>query len=198
MKTHWFYLILAMALSWMTHSAQAQTEQPFKPGEQMKITLSGVPASESNMMASSIYTVSDSGTIALTHINEIRATGLTPSNLSRTIEAIYKRAGIYTNPRINVVRVADPNSNTLVVSVGGEVRAPRSVQLRPGMKMMDAILECGGFSDFTQGAKVLLVRGNRTTTHNLKNFSQNPEQNAELKPGDTIIAKPGSLVPGFD
>jgi protein involved in polysaccharide export with SLBB domain len=198
MKTHWFYLILAMALSWMTHSAQAQTEQPFKPGEQMKITLSGVPASESNMMASSIYTVSDSGTIALTHINEIRATGLTPSNLSRTIEAIYKRAGIYTNPRINVVRVADPNSNTQVVSVSGEVQSPRTVQLRPGMKLLESIVDCGGFSAYTQGAKVLLIRNGRTTTHNLKNVSKNPEQNVELKPGDSVIVKPGSLVPGFD
>jgi polysaccharide export outer membrane protein len=198
MKNNWFYLILAIFSSYFCTTALAQTEQAFKPGEQMRITLSGVPASEANVMAASIYTVSDAGTIALTHINELRAAGMTPSNLARTLEAIYKREGIYTNPRINVARVADQNSNTQVVSVTGEVRQPRSVPLRPGMRMLDAIVDCSGFTDFTQGAKVILMRGGKSTTHNLKNVSKNPEQNVEVKPGDTIIVKPGSAIPGFD
>jgi|GEM_PF-621947 len=173
---------------------QAQTgETPLKPGDQVKITISGVPAADQTSMALPPYIVSNDGTIRLQHMkSEIRAAGLTPTALARNIESSYKVAKIYTNPAINVSR-NETSTSVQMVSVTGNVRQGGSVLFRPGLRIIEAIAEKGGPDDFANMKKVRLVRGQKTQEMDLSNVSQTPERNLLLQPGDLIVVPNGGF-----
>lgn len=190
-----FFCVLSLALVLGAFApAQAQTgETPLKPGDQVKITITGVPAGDQQSMALQLYIVSNDGTIRLQHLkSEVRAAGLTPTALARQIENTYKSARIYTNPAINISRNQTADSAQMV-TVSGNVRVGGAVVYRPGLKLMEAIAEKGGFDDFANTKKVRLVRGQRTTEYDLSNISQNPQVNVALQPGDLIIVPQGGF-----
>ncbi|MGI8605208.1 MAG: polysaccharide biosynthesis/export family protein [Verrucomicrobiales bacterium] len=164
-----------------------QGETPIRVGDKISISLTGVPPSESQMMGNIPFTVANDGTIGLPRLSgEMVTVGLTPSALARKIELAYKGAEIYTTPRVNVSRILDATT-TQLVSVGGEVRGTGSVVFRPGLRLLDAIMEKGGFTDFGDPKRVKLIRGNKTSIHNIKDVSKDPDANVELKPEDRII-----------
>jgi protein involved in polysaccharide export with SLBB domain len=182
-----YALTLTLLLALLT-PAQAQTgETPLKPGDQVKITITGVPAADQQAMLSQLYIVSNEGTIRLQHLkSEVRASGLTPTALARTLESGYKAAKIYTNPAINISRNNDATS-VQMVSVSGNVRLSGSAVYRPGMKIIEAIAEKGGPDDFANMKKVRLMRGQKSQELDLSNVSRNPASNVALQPGDIII-----------
>ena len=189
-----FCLLAFVFLFALLAPVHAQTgETPLKPGDQVKITITGVPAGDQQSMALQLYIVSNEGTIRLQHLkSEVRASGLTPTALARQIEATYKAAKIYTNPAINISRNQTADSAQMV-TVSGNVRVGGAVVFRPGLRVMEAIAEKGGFDDFANPKKVRLVRGQRTQELDLSNISQNPQVNVALQPGDLIIVPQGGF-----
>lgn len=187
-------LTLASLLALLT-PAYAQTgETPLRPGDQIKITVTGVPAGDQQSMALQLYIVSNEGTIRLQHLkSEVRASGLTPTALARQIEATYKAAKIYTNPAINISRNETAGSAQMV-TVSGNIRVGGPVVFRPGLKIMEAIAEKGGFDDFANPRKVRLVRGQKSQELDLSNISRNPQVNVALQPGDLIIVPKGGFT----
>ena len=173
---------------------QAQVgETALKPGDQVKITITGVPAGDQQSMGLQLYIVSNEGTVRLQHLkSEVRASGLTPTNLARQIEATYKAAKIYTNPAINISRVQGADSAQMV-TVSGNVRLGGSLVYRPGLRIVEAIAEKGGFDDFANPKRVRLVRGQNAQELDLSNISKNPAVNIELKPGDLVIVPKGGI-----
>lgn len=173
---------------------QAQVgETPLKPGDEIKITVTGVPAGDQQSMGLQVYVVSNEGTVRLQHLkSEVRASGLTPTNLARQIEATYKAAKIYTNPVINIGRVQGAASAEMV-TVSGNVRLGGSLVYRPGLRIVEAIAEKGGFDDFANPKRVRLVRGQNAQELDLSNISRNPAANIQLKPGDLIIVPKGGI-----
>jgi polysaccharide export outer membrane protein len=191
--TAFCFLTLALLLA-LGAPAHAQTgETTLKPGDQIKITITGVPAGDQQSMALQLYIVSNEGTIRLQHLkSEVRASGLTPTALARQIEATYKSARIYTNPAINISRNQTADSAQMV-TVSGNVRVGGAVVFRPGLRILEAIAEKGGFDDFANTKKVRLVRGQRSQELDLSNVSKNPEVNVVLQPGDLIIVPQGGF-----
>ena len=142
-------------------------------------------------MAGQSFIISNDGTVSVTHLaNEIRAEGLTPSQLAKELERAYKAAGIYTKPTISVQRVVGPDTQ-LVVTVNGSVRQPGVCVFRPGMKINEAIAERGGFDEFAKPGKVRLMRKGQMKEIDMKNISSHQERNITLEAGDEIIV-PGS------
>ena len=70
----------------------------------------------------------------------------------------------------------------------GEVKAPRSVAFAPGMTMLDAIAQCGGFTDFADEKKVKLTRGGKVTYHKLS--TSDPKENVKLQSNDIVTVRP--------
>jgi len=195
MKLLHFLSCLAVGLMWaMCGPLQAQVgETPLKPGDQVKITIVGVPPGDQQSMGLQLYVVSNEGTVRLQHLkSEVRASGLTPSNLAKQIEATYKAAKIYTNPAINISRVQSADSAEMV-TVSGNVRLGGSLVYRPGLRVVEAIAEKGGFDDFANPKRVRLVRGQNAQELDLSNISKNPAANIQLKPGDLIIVPKGGI-----
>jgi polysaccharide export outer membrane protein len=87
-----------------------------------------------------------------------------------------------------------PDSNIYVL---GAVTAPRSIEFREGMTVMEAILQCGGFTRFAKQNDTLIHRkvNNKEMTIEIraKDLINDGElsQNVKLQPGDYIIVKEG-------
>jgi polysaccharide export outer membrane protein len=78
------------------------------------------------------------------------------------------------------------------VRVTGAVRTPRSMPYRPGMTVLDAVLEAGGINDFASSNRTKLYRKTKTKTEvidiDLNDVLTKGSlgTNYDLKPGDVV------------
>ena len=99
---------------------------------------------------------------------------------------------IESNDSIFIPQLLDKN-----VYVLGAVTTPRSIEYREGMTVIEAILECGGFTKFAKQNNTLVLRkeADRETTIEVKAKDLindgDLKQNVKLKPGDYIIVNEG-------
>jgi polysaccharide export outer membrane protein len=157
------------------------------PGATISVRLAGVPADEA-VQVTGMYLISSNGILRLPHLDaELQAAGLEPSQLQTKIITAYKTAGIYTNPSITVL--SGPNENPSVITVGGEVRTPRSVHFRPGINLYGAITDAGGANEYSDLSKVRLLRAGKERVLDLRKIT--PENNIELQAGDQIVVPGG-------
>src|SRR6185312_1617332 len=112
-------------------------------GDPVELKIGGVPVDEQTQV-NNIYTVDTSGSVSLPYINKVKAEGLTPAQLARSIEENYRSNKIYTNPNITIVM----NATSRFVNVGGAVRTPSRVPFTEDMTLLAAINAAGGFNDF--------------------------------------------------
>ena len=127
------------------------------------------------------------GKISMPLLNDITAAGLTPLQLRDAITEKLKK--YIADPRVTVV-VTGMNSRRIFVT--GEVTHTGPMNLLPHMTMLQALAQAG-FTQFANPKGIYLLR-----TENGKqvkypfNYKEvikgnHPEQNIELKPGDTIV-----------
>jgi polysaccharide export outer membrane protein len=188
-KLHKLILFLCLLIP---GSALAQ-ETILQKGQSFVLRISGVPVDEISLVSAK-YGISDDGTIRLPYLKgAITAAGLKPSALARNIEAAYRGAEIYTQPTIQVdSSVAGGGGSERFLSVMGEVKAPRSISYAPGMTLLDAIAQCGGFTDFADEKKVKLTRGSTVSYHRLN--TSDPKENTALKPNDIVTVRPSGRL----
>lgn len=190
MHTHPRWL-LALLLALLTLRAPAQnTELPLSPGDRISITIGGVLPEEVPQI-SKTYTISDSGTINLLHIQEVRAAGLKPSALQRAIENAYKSQEIYTNPTVTVSIDSPMGETGRQVYVSGVVQ-PGPKPFKPGLTAYQAIMAGGGPTPYASLKKARIVRTNadgtrQTIAVDLSKYSSNPAVDVPLQPEDQVI-----------
>ncbi len=165
----------------------AQTgELPLRPGDRITISVGAIPDNEVSQIRG-VYTVSDAGTINLLHIGEVRASGMKPSNLQRSIEQTYISREIYTRPNVLVSIDSMGDATMRQVMVTG-VNKPGSVPYKQNMTLSQAIMTAGGPTPFGSMKKVKLVRAGRSPTiHNLSSGTGNPSVDVQVQPEDQII-----------
>ena len=130
------------------------------------------------------------GKISTPLVEDMVAVGKTPPQLARDMEKVlseYVRA-----PKVNII-VTTAKSELSHVQVVGQVTHPQALPYREGMRVLDAILEVGGLTQFASGNRARIVRtenGRETVIHvkvaDLVN-SGDVKQNALLKPGDVLV-----------
>ena len=85
-----------------------------------------------------------------------------------------------------------PSNRLNLIYVMGAVTAPQNLQFYEGMKVLDAILAAGGFTEFAKESSVYIV-GNDKKKHkiDLKQVSKGKDisANIALKPGDYVIVE---------
>ncbi|MGI8435950.1 MAG: polysaccharide biosynthesis/export family protein [Chthoniobacterales bacterium] len=171
--------ILALALFAFVLSAHGQAT--LRVGDPVEIKLSGVP-SEEQAQVNNIYSVDASGMINLPYINKVRAQGLSPSQLSSSIEGAYRSEKIYTNPTITILMA--PTAR--YVNVGGAVRSPSRVPFTEDMTLLTAINAAGGFNDFADQRKVRVLRGSNVKVYDVRLSRSDPSKDIRLQPGDRV------------
>ncbi|MGD0843014.1 MAG: XrtA/PEP-CTERM system exopolysaccharide export protein [Geobacteraceae bacterium] len=99
---------------------------------------------------------------------------------------------IESNDSIFIPQLPDKN-----IYVLGAVTTPHAIEYREGMTVMEAILECGGFTKFAKqnGTLILRKEADKETTIEVKakNLVNDGDlkQNVKLKPGDYVIINEG-------
>jgi polysaccharide export outer membrane protein len=134
-------------------------------------------------------TVRPDGKISLPLIGELAVSGLTASSVQRLIAQ--RLTEYVSKPQVTVI-VQEVKSQTYVIV--GKVVKPGAYELGKPTTVLEAIAIAGGFLDFAKVSKVNIIRrlagGPSETLHfDYKKVvkGQNPEQNVELKSGDTIV-----------
>ena len=185
------HCLMALVTMFAMPMAMAQSST-LKAGDPVQIELKA--PQEDAAAFGGHYTISESGTIKVPHLNqEIAAVGISTSQLSRKIEAAYKAAEIYTNPTI-IVNMQNPTTYVPhVVNVGGSVRQPGEVPLRENMRLFQAITRAGGFTDSEKVREVKLIRGKKETKYDVRRMKKDGSNNPLLEDGDQIIV-PWALI----
>ena len=129
------------------------------------------------------------GMISLPLVGEVKAACYTPVQLQDVLADTMKK--YVSDPQVTVVveKIA-----SLSFNIVGEVNHPGYFPLTRRMTVLDAIALAGGFKDFAKTKKVYVLRttANGTEERLLFNYKQvikgeNPQQNIELQPRDTIV-----------
>ncbi len=100
--------------------------------------------------------VQQDGKIELPLVGEVKASEMTPSQLSQDLKRRY--AANLRDPEV-AVRVKIENvMNQTRVWIGGEVAKVGFVNYRPGMTVVQAVIEAGGFKDSAAIDHIVLLR----------------------------------------
>ena len=126
------------------------------------------------------------GKISLPLIDEIQAAGLTPLQLK---ENLIKRFRDFVDiPNVSVIFM---EANSFKVFVSGQVKTPGVVRLRSETSILQLIPMVGGFTDWANKRKVLVVRKEggqeKRITINYNRIVDGKDPNFVVKSGDTII-----------
>lgn len=152
----------------------------------LNIAIKGVPATEQQRITGQ-YVVDSSGMVYLPLLkNGIRAGGLSSSSLARKIEAAYRSAEMYQNPRITVISTKDAAAGEIdrqIVSIGGFVKSPGPKPYMRGMTLFQAVSAAGGETAFGSIRRVELHRNGKKYTYDLKNTKH---MGVKVYPGDSI------------
>jgi polysaccharide export outer membrane protein len=134
-------------------------------------------------------TVRPDGMVTLPLIRDIKAAGLTPTQLADRIQEAVRE--YITDASVTVV-VRQMNSRKVFIT--GEVTKPGSYPLSSGsMTVMQLIALSGGLTEWAQpkSISILRVENGKTKTfpfnYNDVAKGKKAEQNILLKPGDTIV-----------
>jgi polysaccharide export outer membrane protein len=128
------------------------------------------------------------GNISLPLIHEVKAAGLTPLQLKEEITKKLKE--FIETPNVSV---AVMEANSFKVFVSGQVRTPGVVRLRSETTLLQLIPMVGGFTDWANQKKILVIRKEggkeKRITINYKRIVDGKDLNSNivLKSGDTII-----------
>jgi polysaccharide export outer membrane protein len=127
------------------------------------------------------------GKISMPLLNDITASGLTPLQLRDEITDRLKK--YIADPRVTVV-VTGMNSRRVFAT--GEVLHTGPMTLLPHMTVLQALAQAG-FTQFANPKAIYLLRIDHGKQQKIPfNYKEvvkvnHPEQNIELKPGDTIV-----------
>lgn len=186
MKTRILATVLITSLMQLAAFGQSG-ELPLRPADRVTLSIGAIPDNEVAQIRG-VYTISDRGTINLLHIGEVRAAGLKPSDLQKTIERTYIDREIYTRPNVLVSIDGGESAATMrSVTITG-VQKPGAIPYRQGMSMSQAVMTAGGPSPFGNMKKVKLIRSGRpATVHNLSSGTGDPSIDVQVQPDDQII-----------
>jgi polysaccharide export outer membrane protein len=131
------------------------------------------------------------GKISIPLVEDVMATGSTPSELARTLES--RLARYITNPNVTVLVNSFAGSYEQQVRIVGEAAQPKAILYKNNMTVLDAMIEVGGLTRFASGNRATLVRkvnGQQTEIRlRLDDLIKdgNVSANVALRPGDIII-----------
>ena len=153
----------------------------FRPNDTFRLTLSGMPPEDATQYAQQPFTIGSDGYFNIPLAGQIRAAGLTQSQLERAIERKLVEAEIFRFPTATIF----VDVQTRFVTVGGMVRVPQRVPWSPDLSLLTALSSAGGDGDFA-GDKVELIRGGKKAIYSKKKINKDPSLDPRLMPGDRI------------
>jgi polysaccharide export outer membrane protein len=159
-----------------------QTKLVLGPGDKLQLTIF-YGASSSN----ATYTLDGSGQMEVQYIGTVKAGGKAPKVVQ---DEIQKRLadGYLRDPVVSLTVV---EINSLKCSVLGQVMKSGSIKFTPGMTIVDAIAQSGGFTPLARKNMVKVTRKTNGTKQTweipVEQISEGKRPNLPLMPGDEIF-----------
>jgi polysaccharide biosynthesis/export protein len=131
------------------------------------------------------FVVRPDGKVSVPLIGEIQAAGLTPEKLSANIAEGLQKIMVHPEVTVGVEKV---NSKKYYIQ-GEGINHPGSYPLVIDTTILEALVNAGGFREFANTKKIVILRGGQTLKFNYKEVTKGKkmEQNILVKPGDQII-----------
>ncbi|WP_374764034.1 XrtA/PEP-CTERM system exopolysaccharide export protein [Yunchengibacter salinarum] len=136
-------------------------------------------------------TVRPDGRLSMPLIDDLPATGKTPSELARDIES---RLGDYLQqPIVTVIVQGFTGPFSQQVRVVGEAANPQTIPYRANMTLLDVMIDVGGLTEFADGNGATLVRfeDGEQREYGVKIDSLLRDgkinKNVKIMPGDVLI-----------
>ncbi|MET0081775.1 MAG: XrtA/PEP-CTERM system exopolysaccharide export protein [Sedimenticola sp.] len=174
---------------------QALSEQPSEtaqdydyligPGDQVEIFVWGNPE------LTATVPVRPDGKITTRLVEDIAASGKTPTQLARDIEEAYSQ--YVKNAVVSVLVSGFAGVPSQRIRVVGEAAKPQSIAFRKHLTLLDLIIMVGGLTEFADGNSAVLVRnqGDEKKVYNVRLDDLVREgdisANVALLPGDVVI-----------
>jgi polysaccharide biosynthesis/export protein VpsN len=153
-------------------------QDPLRIGDRVRVELSGIP----DMIQPIEQDIKDDGSINLTYVGRVTATGKSPSQLEQEITAKYV-PDYYPHISVTVTPVAR------YFFVGGQVNnnSGGRILYTGGITVMGAIQAAGDFNPFADRKHVQITRMDGTIDHvNCVKAIKNPKLDLPVYPGDRI------------
>lgn len=130
------------------------------------------------------YTVRPDGKISMPLVGDVQASGLTPERLG---EQLKQALSNFINSPDVTVSLQTVGSKKFYIT--GEVNRAGEYTLATPTKVFDALSNAGGFRDFANKKKIIIIRGAERIKFNYQDIlkGKNLEQNIFLENGDTIV-----------
>ena len=130
------------------------------------------------------------GKISTPLLDDMTAVGKTSAQLASDIQTTL--AEYVRNPKVSVI-VSNPLGALGQVKVIGAVKTPRGIPYRKGLRVLDAVLEVGGVTNFAAPNRTKILRtenARQSTIHvRLADLLEDGrmKENVELLPGDVLV-----------
>jgi len=166
-----------------TAEHMASPDYLIHPGDELSIKFFYNPELNDDVV------VRPDGKISLQLVDELQASGKTPSQLDQELTELYSVE--LKRPAITVIMRSFGGQQ---IFVGGEVGRPQAVKLTPQMTPLQAVMNAGGFLDTADQNSVMVIRAG--TDNQAQTYSMNLEQIADgnspdlkfqLHPGDVVF-----------
>lgn len=146
-----------------------------------------------NPELSTPVTVRPDGRITVPLIDDLPATGQTPSQLARAIEE--KLKAFIQNPIVSVVVSGFQGPFSQQVRVVGEASQPQTIPYRSNMTLLDVMIAVGGTTEFASGDRARLIRFDAASGQQREYAIKidrlikdgDTRANVRIEPGDVII-----------
>ena len=144
-----------------------------------------------NPELSTSVSVRPDGRITIPLIEDLPATGKTPTELARDIEK--KLATYIQDPIVTVIMQGFVGPFQDRVRIVGEAARPQALPYRSTMTLLDVMIQVGGITDFAAGNRASvtrLVKGKQKSYRLLLDDllrDGNMKANVKIQPGDLIV-----------
>jgi len=130
------------------------------------------------------YIVRPDGKITIPLVGDVQAAGLTPERLSDQLKQAL--SDFINSPDVSVT-ITQVNSKKFFIT--GQVFHPGEFPLVVPTRVFDALSNAGGFRDFANKKKIVIIRGAERIRFNYTDLlkGKSPETNIFLENGDTIV-----------
>ncbi|MDO6705903.1 XrtA/PEP-CTERM system exopolysaccharide export protein [Photobacterium sp. 1_MG-2023] len=155
------------------------------PGDALTIFVWGNPE------ISGGYIVRPDGMLSTSLVDDVPASGRTPTELARSLEA--RLAEYVRDPIVSVIVNGFVGPYSEQVRVIGEAQQPMAINYRENMTLLDVMVAVGGLTDFADGNDARLIRviggQQKAFALSLGDLLRDGDirRNVDILPGDIII-----------
>jgi len=130
--------------------APLQTEYRIGPGDNLQVFVWNHPELTVTMP------VRPDGLISTPLVQDLKAEGKTPTQLSRDLEQAL--AQYVRSPTVNVIVTSFVGALSDQVRVVGQAQKPQSLPYRANMTLLDVMIAVGGLAEYAAGNRAAIVR----------------------------------------